>query len=60
MSAVQSLAFRMRKKDAVRVLVVEDEWIVARAVEKTLETAGFEVTDVGRDGDRRLGEPPAA
>ena len=29
-----------------RVLVVEDEWIVGRAVQKTLETAGFGVTDV--------------
>jgi len=31
---------------AERVLVVEDEWIVARAVQKTLEAAGFGVTDV--------------
>ena len=46
MSAVQSVAFRMVKNDPARVLVVEDEWIVGRAVEKTLETAGFEVTDV--------------
>lgn len=29
-----------------QILIVEDEWIVARAVQKTVEAAGYAVTDV--------------
>lgn len=29
-----------------QILIVEDEWIVSRAVQKTLEAAGYTVTDV--------------
>lgn len=32
--------------DSATILIVEDDWIVARAVEKTLEAAGYGVTDV--------------
>ena len=32
--------------ESARILIVEDEWIVARAVQKTLETAGYHVSDV--------------
>ena len=31
---------------SARILIVEDDWVVARAVQKILENAGFEVTDV--------------
>lgn len=37
-----------------RVLVVEDEWIVGRAVQKTLETAGYRVTDVVGSAEEAL------
>ena len=32
--------------EPARILIVEDDWIVARAVQKILENAGFEVTGV--------------
>ena len=34
------------ESDSVSVLIVEDEWIVARGLQKTLEVEGYEVADV--------------
>ena len=37
---------RVSASGSLSVLIVDDEWIIARGVQKTLEVAGYEVTGV--------------